>query len=103
MNEFAVIKTGGKQYRVSVGKKVKVEKIGGEAGDVVMLPEVLLHAAGGEVKIGTPHLGGIEVQAKIIRQARDKKKIIFKYHSKTRRRKKKGHRQEFTELEIVKI
>ena len=103
MSKFAVIETGGKQYLVSAGTKVKVEKIAGESGADVFFDKVLLKGENDEVEIGTPHLNGAVVAAKIVRQARDKKKIVFKYHSKTRQHKKKGHRQFFTEVEIVKI
>jgi large subunit ribosomal protein L21 len=103
MSQFAIIKTGGKQYVVKPGDKVKVEKLSGEAGASVSFEEVLLTADGEDVKVGTPTVSGAKVEAKVLRQARARKKIIFKYHSKVRRQRKKGHRQEFTEVEIVKI
>lgn len=101
--KFAVIETGGKQYRVSAGQKVKVEKLDAGAGDSFVFDKVLLVSDGERVDIGTPHVAGAKVEAKVLRQARDRKKIVFKYHSKTRYRKKKGHRQYFTELEIVGV
>ena len=101
--KFAVIETGGKQYKVSAGDKVKIEKISAEEGASVSFDKVLLHADGDAVKIGMPHLSGQKVEAKVLKQARDEKKIVFRYHSKTRYRKKKGHRQHFTEVQIVKI
>lgn len=101
--DFAVIATGGKQYKVAPGEKIKVEKLDLKEGETFKFNEVLLSVAGDKVEIGTPLLKGAEVEAKVLRQGRDKKKIIFKYHSKTRFRKRKGHRQMFTELEIVKI
>ncbi len=101
--EFAIIKTGGKQYKVSSGAKIKVEKLDGAEGDVIKLAEVMLLAGDGAPKIGMPFVSGHAVEAKIVRQARDRKKLIFKYHSKTRHRRHKGHRQHFTELEITKI
>lgn len=103
MTKFAVIETGGKQYRVSPGQKVKVEKLNAEAGGSFVFNKILLAADGDRVEIGTPYVPGAKVEAKVLRQARDKKKIVFRYHSKTRYRKKKGHRQPFTELEIIKI
>lgn len=103
MASFAVIKTGGKQYKVQPGDKIKVEKLAGEAGDVIAFDEVLLSGEGEDVKIGTPLVSGGKVEAKVIRQARARKKIVFKYHSKTRFHKKRGHRQMFTEVEITKI
>ncbi|MBI2012896.1 MAG: 50S ribosomal protein L21 [Candidatus Colwellbacteria bacterium] len=99
---FAVIETGGKQYRVSPGTKIKVEKLTPE-GESFVFDKVLLVGDGSEVKIGKPYLTDSKVEAKVVRQARDKKKIVFRYHSKTRYRKKKGHRQHFTEVEVTKI
>ena len=103
MTTFAVIESGGKQYRVAVGEKVSVEKLDSEAGKEVVFDKVLLRVQGGETEIGTPYLTGAGVSGKVIEQGRGKKKIIFRYHSKTRYRKKKGHRQPFTQVEIVKI
>ena len=100
---FAVIQTGGKQYRVSAGQKVKIEKLDAEAGGDFIFDKVLLTADGEDIKIGTPYVAGAQVEAKVLKQGRDKKKIVFRYHSKTRYRKKKGHRQHFTEVEITKI
>lgn len=103
MNKFAVIETGGKQYRVSVGDKLKVEKLKTESGADFDFDKVLLRVDGDKIEIGTPHLAGEKVEAKVLTQGRGEKKIIFRYHSKTRYRKMKGHRQPFTELEIKKI
>jgi len=100
---FAIIETGGKQYKVAPGEKIKVEKLEGAEGDIITLQSVLLVGGEGAPKIGAPFIEGAGVEAKIIRQARDRKKIVFRYHSKTRYRKMKGHRQHFTELEITKI
>lgn len=101
MSKFAIIETGGKQYKVSPGDKIKVEKLDAQ-GDFVF-SNVLLVADGNKVEIGTPYVSGAKVEAKILSHGREKKKIVFRYHSKTRYRKKKGHRQHFTEVEIVKI
>jgi large subunit ribosomal protein L21 len=101
MDQFAVITTGGKQYKVAPGSKIKVEKIAGAAGEKVAF-EVLLKADKDDVKIGAPHLDG-KAEGVIVRQFRDEKKIIFKYSPKSRTRRKKGHRQEMTEVEIKKI
>lgn len=98
---FSIIQTGGKQYKVSAGTKLKIEKLNAEAGGNFVFDKVLLTADGENVKIGTPYVEGAKVEAKVLKQARDKKKIVFKYHSKTRYRKKKGHRQHFTEVEII--
>ena len=101
--KFAVIETGGKQYRVFAGQKVKIEKLPGEAGASISFNNVLLTADEGAVKVGTPNVAGAKVEAKVLRQARSRKEIVFRYHSKVRYRKKKGHRQHFTEVEIVKV
>jgi len=100
---FAVIETGGKQYKVSPGQKLKIEKIEGELGANLNFDKVLLLAENENVKIGAPYIEGAKVEAKILKQGREKKKIVFKYHSKTRYRKKKGHRQPFTEVQILNI
>lgn len=140
---FAVIKTGGKQYKVAEGDKVLVEKLDLEAGKEFDFEEVLLVARPGaeiesspglkivpaeiispkgdeqtisgsgrkqasqlrdrDAKIGQPLVGGAKVHAKILEQGRSDKKNVFKYHSKTRYKKKKGHRQPFTRVEILKI
>ena len=103
MNSFAVIKTGGKQYRVSPGQKLKIEKLAAEESGAVKFEEVLLVADGEKVEVGQPLVKGAAVEARVLKQGRDKKKIVFKYHRKTRYHKKKGHRQPFTEVEITKI
>ena len=103
MANFAVIETGGKQYKVSTGTKLKVEKLEAEAGSVITFDKVLLAAGGSEPQIGTPYVDGMKIEAKVLRQARDRKKTVFRYHSKTRYRKRKGHRQHFTEVQITKV
>ena len=100
---FAIIETGGKQYKVSVGQKLKVEKLEAETGANLSLDKVLLVVDGEEVKIGAPYVEGAKVEAKVLSNGRHDKKIVFKYHSKTRYKKKKGHRQHYTELEIVSV
>lgn len=102
MASFAVIETGGKQYKVSVGQRIKVEKLAASAGDKFVFDKVLLRADGDKVEIGAPHLAS-KVEAIVIEQGREKKKLVFRYHSKTRYRKKKGHRQPSTEVEITKV
>jgi len=101
--DFAIIVTGGKQYKVSAGQRIKVEKLTAEEGAKVVFETVLLRSEGGKIDVGTPYLPKVKAEATVVRNGRGEKKIIFKYHSKTRRRKKKGHRQEFTELEFTKI
>ncbi|MEK7149926.1 MAG: 50S ribosomal protein L21 [Patescibacteria group bacterium] len=103
MSNFSVIETGGKQYKVSVGQKLKIEKLEAEKGGKVFFDKVLLVVEGEKAEIGAPYVSGAKVEATVVNQARDKKKIVFKYHSKTRYRKKKGHRQNYTEVEITKI
>lgn len=100
---LAVIKTGGKQYLITPGQKLSVEKLPAETGAKISFDEVLLIAEGDDIKIGTPFISGAKIDAEVLNQGRDKKKIVFKYHAKARYRKKKGHRQPFTEITILKI
>lgn len=100
---FAVIETGGKQYKVAPGQKLKIEKLEPKVGDSLSFDKVLLVADGENVKIGAPYVDGVKVEGKVIRQGHARTVIVFKYSSKTRFRKKKGHRQKFTEVEIVGI
>lgn len=100
---FAIIQTGGKQYRVSPGEKIKIEKIDAQDKAKFIFDKVLLIADDKETKIGSPYVKGAKVEAEILRQGRERKKIVFRYHSKTRYHKKKGHRQHFTEAKIVAI
>lgn len=102
---FAVIKTGGKQYKVAEGDKFCVEKLDQEIGHEFDFEEVLLiaNAKPENTQIGTPFIEGAKVRAKILEQVKDKKKIVFKYKNKTRYKKKKGHRQPLTKIEILKI
>ena len=100
---FAVIETGGKQYEVEPGKKIKIEKLLAETGSEVAFDKVLLKGLDGKTEIGRPYISGASVSAKITKQSRDKKKIVFKYHSKNRYDKKKGHRQYYTEVEILGV
>ena len=101
--DFAIIKTGGKQYIVSPGQKLKVEKLLADEGGTISFDRVLLTKNGDEVAIGTPILLGALVEAKVLKQARARKIIVFKYKNKTRRGTKNGHRQPYTEVEIGKI
>jgi large subunit ribosomal protein L21 len=99
---YAVIKTGGKQYRVSEGQLLRVEKLAGSAGDKVTFSEVLL--LGGETpKIGRPLIPGAAVAAEITAQDRGKKLIVFKFRRRKNYRRKNGHRQPYTELKITGI
>ena len=103
MSQFAVIKTGGKQYLVTPGQKLKIEKLDAKEGDILQFGEILLAGDGDRVEVGTPIVKGAKVEAKVTKQGKGKKIIVFKYHAKTRYRKKKGHRQPFTEVGIVAI
>jgi len=100
---FAVIKTGGKQYLVSPGDKLKVEKIDNKEAKEIVFEQVLLLQKGNKLEIGTPFVEGAKVVGKVIEQGKEDKVIIFKYKPKKRYKVKKGHRQPFTEVEILKI
>ena len=100
---LAVIKTGGKQYLVSPGQKIKIEKIEKKEGGEITFNEVLLLEKGKNLEIGNPLVKGAKVIGKVLSQGKSKKVIVFKYKAKTRYKVKKGHRQPFTEVEILKI
>jgi len=100
---LAVIKSGGKQYIVKPGQKIKVEKLEKKEGDEVTFNEVLLLEKNKKVEIGTPTVKGAKVIGKVLKQGKGKKVIVFKYVAKTRERTKKGHRQTFTEVEIKEL
>ncbi len=100
---YAVIKTGGKQYRVAPGDKLRVEKLPGSVGDAITLGEVLLIGGGAAPKVGRPLVSGATVEARITAQDRGKKIIIFKFRRRKNYRRKTGHRQSFTALEITQI
>ncbi len=97
---LAVIKTGGKQYKVSEGDKLKIEK---KEGEEIVFTDVLLLDNGKKTIVGTPLVEGAEVKARVLRQGRSAKVTIFKYKPKKRYKLKKGHRQPFTEIEIIEI
>lgn len=100
---YAVIKTGGKQYRVTAGEKIKVEQIPADVGTEISLSEVLMVGEGDNVRIGTPFVTGAQVTAKVISQGRHPKVRIFKMRRRKHYRKTQGHRQNYTELEISGI
>ena len=100
---LAVIKTGGKQYIVTPGEKIKIEKIVKKEGSEISFPEVLLLEKNKKIEVGLPLIKGVKVIGKVVRQGKAKKVIIFKYKAKKRYKVKKGHRQPFTEVEILKI
>jgi len=100
---LAIIKTGGKQYLVKKGTKVKIEKVEGEVGSKIELSEVLFIGDEKEAKVGAPFIKGAKIEGKILRQDRAKKVTGIKHHAKKRYKVKFGHRQPFTEIEITKI
>ncbi|MDD5433045.1 MAG: 50S ribosomal protein L21 [Candidatus Pacebacteria bacterium] len=100
---LAVIKTGGKQYTVEPGKKLKIEKLEAEVGKEVIFDQVLLLDNGKKLEIGEPLVEGAKVVGKVIQQGKAKKVIALRYKAKKRVSVKKGHRQKFTEVEITKI
>lgn len=100
---YAVITTGGKQYRLSEGDSVRVEKLGGAAGDKIVFDQVLMIGDGAGSKIGTPLVKKASVEAEITAQARARKIIVFKMKHRKQYRRVHGHRQPYTELRITKI
>ena len=99
---YAIIATGGKQYKVAEGDVIRVEKLGVEAGEKVTFDQVLA-VNNGEMIIGTPTVAGATVSATVMGEGRAKKVIVYKYKRKTGYHKKNGHRQSYTELKIEKI
>lgn len=100
---YAVVKTGGKQYRVAKDDVLKIERLAGEEGDIITLEEVLMVGAGADVTVGAPLVAGASVAAEIIEQARGPKIIIFKKRRRQNYRRKKGHRQLLTVVKITDI
>jgi large subunit ribosomal protein L21 len=100
---YAVIATGGKQYRVAEGDVLFVEKLAGEIDEQVVFSDVLTVVEDGSVKLGTPYLAGAKVTAKVLKQGKDKKILVYKYKSKANYRRRQGHRQPYTKVSIEKI
>jgi len=98
---YAVVKTGGKQYRVKAGEKIRIEQIPAEVGQEILLDQVLLLGAGEGVTMGTPLIAGATVKAKVLAQGRGDKVHIFKMRRRKHYRKSQGHRQNYTEIEIL--
>ena len=99
---YAIIATGGTQYRVSEGDVIYIEKIDAQVDSTVAF-DVLLVGNDGEVKIGTPVVEGVKAEGKVVGQVRGEKIVVFKYKSKKNYRRKQGHRQPYTKVEITKI
>ena len=100
---YAVIKTGGKQYRVQQGDVIFVEKLNAQADEAVTFEEVLLVNDGEATKIGTPVVEGAKVEGKVLSQVKAAKIVVYKYKAKKNERKKQGHRQPYTKVEITAI
>jgi len=101
--EYAVVRTGGKQYRVSPGDLVEVERFPAERGATVELGEVLLTSTGGTVRVGTPIVAGARVTAKVVEHTRGKKILVFKMKRRKNERRKRGHRQDITTVRVLEI
>lgn len=100
---YAIIRTGGKQYRVSEGDVLNVEKLNVEEGQEVVFDEVLTVVNDGDMKVGAPTVAGAKVTAKVAKQGKADKIFVFKYRAKSNYRKRQGHRQPFTQVEITSI
>ena len=100
---YAVIKTGGKQYKVVAGEKLKVEQIAADVGQEIVLNEVLAIGSGADIKLGTPLVEGASVKATVVAHGRHDKVRIFKMRRRKHYQKRQGHRQQFTELQIGAI
>lgn len=100
---YAIVETGGKQFKVSEGATIVVEKLSAAVGETVTLDKVFLVNQEGAVKVGAPYVDGAKVVAKVVEHGRDKKIIVFKYKAKKNYHKKQGHRQPFTKLAIESI
>ncbi len=100
---LAVITTGGKQYIVSPGTKIKVEKLPQKEGEEIIFDQVLLLETDANSEVGKPFVRGASVKAKVLTHGKGEKLVVFKYKAKKREKKKKGHRQPFTQVEIMEI
>ena len=100
---YAVVKSGGKEYRVSKGDLIRIEKLEGNVGDQVLLKEVLMVSGEGQAQVGTPHLLHAVVTGKIVQEAKGKKVLIYKMKRRKNYRRMKGHRQTYTYLRVEDI
>ena len=103
MEAYAVLETGGKQVLVRVGDKIEIEKLSVDAGQEAVLDTVLAVSDGSSLKVGSPYVEGASVTGKIVRHGKGEKIIVFKYKSKKNYRRKAGHRQPFTQVEITGV
>ena len=103
MSNYAIVQTGGKQYRVETGDTIRVESLPVHTGELIDVGEVLAVSQDGDITIGTPTVEGAKVRAQVLSLGRDKKIVVFKYKNKTRYRRKTGHRQTYTEIKITDI
>ena len=102
-NMYAVVATGGKQYKVEEGDTLRIEKLPGDVGSDVAFDKVLIFSDGEDVKIGQPEVEGVRVHGQIVAQGKSKKIVVFKYKRRKRYRRKQGHRQPFTAVRIDRI
>src|SRR6478609_59448 len=100
---YAVITTGGKQYKVAAGEKIKIEQVAADVGQEIVLDQVLAVGSGAELTVGTPLVSGASVKATVVAQGRHDKVRIFKMRRRKHYQKRQGHRQAFTELEISAV
>ena len=100
---YAIVNSGGKQYKVQEGETVKIEKLSGKVGDEVSFDKILLFSDGDKVNVGTPLLEKAAVTGHIVEQGKSKKIIVFKYKRRKRYRRKQGHRQQYTAVKIDSI
>ena len=103
MGTYAIVETGGKQYRVQPGDRIRVESLGCDEGDLVELSDVLMVSRDGDVVLGAPKVEGVVVTAQAVGEGRGEKTVVFKYKRKTRYRRRKGHRQPYTDLQVTGI
>ena len=103
MTTYAIVRSGGKQYRVEAGDTIRVESLPGDDGDAVELEDVLMVSKDGKVTVGTPIVAGARVLAMVAGHGKGKKVVVFKYKAKTRYRRKNGHRQLYTDLRVTDI
>ena len=103
MNGYAIVQTGGKQYRVREGDTIRVESLAGDEGDKIEIKDVLMVTRDGDVTLGTPIVPGAKVTAEVMGHGRGRKIVVFKYKAKTRYRRRRGHRQSYTDLRVTGI